>query len=111
MYSQSLETSDIQAAKAAKRPENRISLDQIRAAISTTDYIHPPRHPHMTICLLTLNNGFVVIGKSAPADPENYDEALGDQFAYEDAVRQIWPLMAFSLRDKLTAQALRRQAD
>ena len=48
-----------------------------------------------------MRNGFVVIGKSAPAAPKNFDAEKGRTFAYEDAVRQLWPLMGFALRDKL----------
>ena len=96
-----LEMSDALSAAVQKTP-NRVSLDQIRDKIEHIDYFHPERHPHMTIALLTLANGFVVIGKSAPADPANFDLAVGQQFAYEDAVRQIWPLEAYLLRDKLT---------
>src|SRR5262245_15042982 len=52
----------------------------------------------MTICFLVMKNGYVVVGKSAPASPENFDETLGRQFAREDAIRQIWPLMGYELR-------------
>ncbi len=55
----------------------------------------------LSICILVMKNGFTVIGKSAPASPENFNLALGQKFAYEDAVRQLWPLMGFALRDKL----------
>lgn len=50
-----------------------------------------------------MQNGFTVIGKSAPASPENFNAELGRQFAYDDAVRQLWPLMGYALRDKLAA--------
>jgi hypothetical protein len=55
----------------------------------------------LTICVLIFENGFTVIGKSAPASPENYDKALGRKFAREDAIRQSWQLFGFALRDKL----------
>jgi hypothetical protein len=55
----------------------------------------------LSICLLVMKNGFIVIGKSAPASPENYSEDLGKQFAYEDGIRQLWPLMGHALRDRL----------
>ena len=57
----------------------------------------------LSICILVMRNGFTVIGKSAPASPENFNAALGQKFAYEDAIRQLWPLMGFALRDKLAA--------
>lgn len=56
----------------------------------------------LSICVLVMKNGFTIIGKSAPASPENFNRELGEKLAYEDAVRQIWPLMGFALRDKLS---------
>ena len=55
----------------------------------------------LTICILVLKNGFTVIGKSAPASAVNFDAELGRKLAYEDAVRQVWPLMGYALRDQL----------
>jgi hypothetical protein len=52
---------------------------------------------------LVLKNGFTVIGKSAPASAANFNAELGKKLAYEDAIRQVWPLMGFSLRDRLAA--------
>lgn len=57
----------------------------------------------LSICILVMRNGFTVIGKSAPASPQNFNAELGRKFAYEDAVRQLWPLMGFALRDKLAS--------
>ncbi len=48
-----------------------------------------------------MQNGFTIIGKSAPASPENYDADLGKRLAYEDAVRQAWPLEGYALRSVL----------
>lgn len=58
----------------------------------------------LTICVLVVDNGFSVIGKAAPADPVNYDAETGRRYAYEDAVRQLWPLFGFALREKLAAR-------
>lgn len=59
----------------------------------------------LTICIVVLKNGFTIIGKSAPASPANFDAYLGRKLAYEDAVRQIWPLMGFALKDRLLTDA------
>lgn len=61
----------------------------------------PPSLNVLTIHLLVLRNGFTIIGKSAPADARNFDPELGAKLAYEDAVRQIWPLMGYALRERL----------
>lgn len=59
----------------------------------------------LTICVLVLNNGFTVLGTSACASPENFDAELGRKIAKQDAVRQVWPLMGYALREKLIAKA------
>lgn len=107
----SLEVSDGQAAAVAVAP--RVTLDDIKAAIASEyrftaeqavgalGYPVAPPLQLLSICILVLKNGFTVIGKSAPASPENFNAELGQKFAYEDAIRQIWPLMGFALRDRL----------
>lgn len=57
----------------------------------------------LTICVLTLKNGFTIVGKSACASPENYDADLGYKIAREDARKQIWALEGYLLRSKLAA--------
>lgn len=59
----------------------------------------------LSLCILVMKNGFTVIGKSAPASPENFNAELGRKFAYEDAIRQLWPLAGYALREKLAAAA------
>lgn len=56
----------------------------------------------LTLCILTMQNGFTLIGKSAPASPENFDVEKGKRFAYEDAIKQLWPLEGYALREKLS---------
>lgn len=55
----------------------------------------------LTICVLVLRNGFTVTGTSACASPANFDAAIGQRVARADAVRQLWPLLGYALRDKL----------
>lgn len=57
----------------------------------------------LTICVLTLKNGYTIVGKSACASPENYDADLGGKIAREDARKQIWALEGYLLRSKLAA--------
>jgi len=111
-------------SKAVQKTPNRVALVDIEAAIGheftfnageaalCLDPQTPLKGPLpscaesmnvLTICLITMKNGFTVIGKSAPADPENYNPELGRKFAREDAIRQLWPLMGFALRDRLMA--------
>ena len=60
-------------------------------------------HRILTLCVLTLKNGFTVVGKSACASPEKFDAELGRQIARQDAVNKIWPLEGYRLRSELAA--------
>jgi len=105
-------TEEIAAANTAKG--NRVTLNDVTSSITTIDYFHPaealadpngiPKHDPrwlMTVCCCQLKNGWMVIGKSAPADPVMFNEEIGRKLAYEDCVRQIWPLLGFLLRQTL----------
>lgn len=56
----------------------------------------------LTICVLTLKNGFTVTGESACASPENFDADIGHNIARANAREKIWPLLGFRLRDSLS---------
>jgi len=98
---ESLKLSDEQSAAVQKTP-NRVTLDSMIAKIEREEYLHPECLPSMTICVILLRNGFTLVGKSAPADPENFDPDLGRKFAREDAIRQMWQLEGYALRERLS---------
>ena len=54
-----------------------------------------------TICSLVLMNGFVVNGESASASPENFNESIGKQIAFDNARDKIWQLEGYLLKQKL----------
>lgn len=58
-------------------------------------------HTQVTICCITLRNGFNVIGESACASPENFDEELGKKIAYDNARDKIWQLEGYLLKQSL----------
>lgn len=55
----------------------------------------------LTFCVLVLRNGFTVTGESACASPENFNAEIGRKIARQNAVAKIWPLLGFSLKQKL----------
>lgn len=55
----------------------------------------------MTVCCLTLHNGFNTVGTSAPASPENFNQEMGMKIAREKAREQIWALEGYLLKSKL----------
>lgn len=60
----------------------------------------------LTICVLTLQNGFKVTGESACADPANFNQAKGEELARKAACEKIWPLLGYALRDRLHNQGI-----
>lgn len=57
----------------------------------------------LTVCCLTLRNGFTVTGESACASPENFNAEIGEKISKANARDKIWPLLGFRLRDELAA--------
>ena len=73
----------------------------IDSAIVGEDY-HVFPGTTVTVCALKLRNGYVVVGESATATPENFDEAIGRRIARENARNRIWALEGYVLRERLS---------
>lgn len=58
----------------------------------------------LTVCALTLRNGYIVTGESAAASPENFDASIGRKIARENARNKIWGLEGYLLREHLSLQ-------
>lgn len=78
----------------------RITPDMLDMEIAAEDYYVFPR-TQLTVCCLTLRNGFTVTGESACASPENFNQELGEQIAFRNARDKIWAYLGFRLKDKL----------
>ena len=89
--------SEIQA-KGLNAP--RLTPQMIDDAIVAGDY-HVFPGTTVTVCCLTLRNGFTVIGESACASPENFDAELGRKIAHDNARNKIWQLEGYLLRQRL----------
>lgn len=87
-------------ARAMMAPQTTVGeLVEASAVVSTAP---PAVLSLLTICVLVLRNGFTVIGTSACASPENFDAEIGRQLARKDAIGNVWPLMGYALRSKLS---------
>lgn len=87
-------------AKGLNAP--RLNPTMIDEAIQSEQY-HIFSGTTMTVCALTLRNGYIVTGESAAASPENFDQAIGRKIARENARNKIWALEGYLLREKLAA--------
>jgi hypothetical protein len=79
---------------------NKVTLEGIQAKIKGEVYLVLP-DGKSTLCILTLENGYTIKGISACVDAANFDINIGRKIAFEDAIRQIWPLEGYLLAEKL----------
>jgi hypothetical protein len=79
----------------------RVTVERLEEVIDKEQY-HVFPDTTLTACLLTLKNGFTVLGESACASPENFNEELGRKYARENAKQKIWQLEGYLLREKLS---------
>lgn len=78
----------------------RLTPAHIDAQIVGTMY-HMFPGTTVTVCAMRLKNGFHVVGESASASPENFDEEIGRKIARDNARNKIWALEGYVLRNKL----------
>lgn len=81
----------------------RVTPQQIDAVIASEEYHVFGRR--LTVCCLTLRNGFMVTGEASCVDPANFDEALGRDIARSNAREKIWALEGYLLRQTIHDEA------
>lgn len=90
---------DLNTALAASTKPKISPEDLDRAIKEEAYYVFPGSC--LTVCVLTLFNGFTVTGESACADPGNFQEDIGKTIARRNARDKIWSLLGFTLKTKL----------
>ena len=89
-----------QLIQAKGKTAPRVTPADVENAILTEQfYVFPGTM--LTVCCLTLRNGFNVTGESACASPENFDAEIGQKVALANAKQKIWPLLGYALKEKL----------
>lgn len=79
----------------------RVTSDHVDACIVGATYSRIPNSLG-TLCVMALYNGHVLYGvNTGPVSAENFDPAIGERLAFENAREQIWPLEGYLLRDRL----------
>jgi hypothetical protein len=78
---------------------NSLTLADILAKVKRADYIVMPDST-TTVCQLRLENGYTVIGQSACVDQRKFNKAMGEQYAYNDALDKVWELEGYLLKQR-----------
>ena len=90
-------------AKGLNAP--RLTPDFIDSKIKSKSF-HIFKGSCLTVCCITLENGFTVSGESACASPENFDTEIGMKIAFSNAREKIWMLEGYLLKDNLHIKAM-----
>ena len=77
----------------------KLTVADLNAKVSHATYDLMP-DGRTTVCQITLQNGYSVIGTSACVSRSEYNQALGEKYAYEKAFEQIWQLEGYLLRQR-----------
>lgn len=80
--------------------ENKVTPESIISKVVSEMYLVLP-DGRTTVCMLTMKNGYTIKGLSACVDAANFDMNTGRKIAFEDAIRQIWPLEGYLLAERL----------
>lgn len=78
----------------------RITPRMIDDAVASVEF-HVFSDGVLTVCCLTLKNGFTVTGESTCFSPENFDAVLGQEIALDNAREKIWVLEGYLVKQKL----------
>jgi hypothetical protein len=81
----------------------KVTLEHIHSKIKNEVYLVLP-DGRTTVCQLTLENGYSINGVSACVDANEFNLNIGRKIAFEDAVRQIWPLEGYLLAESIFQQ-------
>jgi hypothetical protein len=91
-------TLDEAKAVVSTKTAPRVTEESITSKIVNVQYL---RDGTVTICIITMRNGWKSTGVSAPASAANFDPDVGDRYAYDNAFKPLWQLEGYLLRQQL----------
>jgi hypothetical protein len=88
----------------------RLTPSDIDALIAAEDY-HVFPGTTLTICCLTLRNGYNVTGESACISGQNFDADIGRKIARGNAREKVWALEGYAVLDRMMITSSERDAE
>lgn len=83
----------------AEQLPRKVHLQDIIDKIVSTEYIRMT-DGRTTVCNVTMRNGFTVRGESSCVDAREFNQALGEKYAFEQAIDKIWAFEGYLLRER-----------
>jgi hypothetical protein len=78
---------------------NRVTVSDMQAKVKASTYTRLPDST-TTVCQITLENGYTLVGTSACVDPASFNQAMGEKIAYDNAFEQLWALEGYLLKQR-----------
>lgn len=76
---------------------NSVTKEQLDNLIARSDVEYAVFGNKLTVAVVTLPNNFKVTGEASCVDANNFDKALGEKYALENAVKKLWELEGYLL--------------
>jgi hypothetical protein len=80
------------------RKMEKLTYEHIKSVIKTADYL---QHGQLTVCVLTLQNGFTVTGESAGLSLATYDTEVSKKVAFDNAVDKVLMLESYLAKQRM----------
>ncbi|MFC1059576.1 Gp49 family protein [Pasteurella multocida] len=80
---------------------NKLTKEYLDGLVVKTEYVHQGL---LTICTITLKNGFQLVGTSACVSEDNFNAEIGENIAYKNAFEKLWELEGYLLKQRTYEQ-------
>lgn len=84
---------------------NSVTKDQLDSLVARSDVEYAVFGNKLTVAVITLPSNFKVTGEASCVDANNFDKALGEKYALENAVEKLWELEGYILACHLHSRA------
>ncbi|GJJ80705.1 hypothetical protein PcPA57_14250 [Pasteurella canis] len=80
---------------------NKLTKEYLDSLVEKMEYVHQGL---LTICTITLRNGFQLVGTSACICADNFNSEIGESVAKENAFDRLWELEGYLLKQRIYEQ-------
>lgn len=85
--------------------KNTVTKEQLDDLVAKSSVEYAVFDNKLTVAVITLPNKFKVTGEASCVDAENFDKKVGEKYALEKAVDNLWELEGYLLAEHLHSRA------
>lgn len=85
--------------------KNTVTKEQLDDLVAKSNVEYAVFGNKLTVAVITLPSNFKVTGEASCVDANNFDKALGEKYALENAVKKLWELEGYLLAERLHSRA------